>query len=70
MAFPFFYADPMFCEFVWLMLKQRAFMLKRVFKTQQLQLLYDHQELACTSKGSPRRVNMNEMSFRNIYGTM
>ena len=44
-------------------------MLEKVFKTEQFQLLCDHQELSCTPKDPPGRVNMNEMSFRNIYGT-
>ena len=43
-------------------------MLERVFKTPKHQFLRDHQELACTPKDPPRLVNMNETSFRNIYG--
>ena len=43
-----------------------AYMLERVFKTQQFQLLCDCQELACTSKDSNRRVNIKETSFRNM----
>ena len=27
-----------------------------------------HQELACTPKAAPRRVDIKEVSFRNIYG--
>ena len=43
-------------------------MLERVFQIHQFQLLCDHQELAITPKGPPRRVSMKEMSFSNIYG--
>ena len=39
------------------------------FQLQQIQLLCDHQELACTPKDPPRRVNMKGMSFRNVYRT-
>ena len=45
-------------------------MLERVFRIHQFQLLCDHQELASTPKGPPRRVSMKEMSFRNIYGNI
>ena len=45
-------------------------MLESVLKTQRVQNLCDHQELACTPKDPPRRVNMKETSFRNVYGTI
>ena len=40
------------------------------FKAQHFRLLYEHHVLACTPKDPPRRVNKNEMSFRNIDGTI
>ena len=40
------------------------------FQLQQGQLLCDHHELARTPKDPPRRVNMNEMGFRDIYETI
>ena len=41
---------------------------KQICSSRQIQLLCYNQELACTPNDPPRRVNMNEMSFRNIYG--
>ena len=35
----------------------------RFFQFHQIALLCDHQELACTSKDPPRRVDMKEMSL-------
>ena len=35
----------------------------RFYQFHQIQLLCDHQELACTSKDPPRRVDMKEMSL-------
>ena len=41
------------------------------FQFHQIALLCDHQELACTSKDPPRRVDMKDMSliflYKNIY---
>ena len=59
-----------FLRFVLTDVKKQAYMLERIFKTQQLQLLCDHHELACTPKDPLRRVNMKEMSFRSIHGTI
>ena len=43
----------------------------RFFQFHQIALLCDHQELACTSKDPPRRVDMKDMSliflYKNIY---
>ena len=43
----------------------------RFFQFHQIALLRDHQELACTSKDPPRRVDMKDMSliflYKNIY---
>ena len=50
------------------MLEYQAYMVERVFRFHQFQLLCDHQGLACTPKRPPRRVDMKEMSFRNIDG--
>ena len=43
-------------------------MLDTLFRIHQFQLLCDHQALACTPKGPPRRVSVKEMSFGNISG--
>ena len=43
----------------------------RFFQFHQIALLCDHQELACTSKDPPRRVDMKKMSlivFYKIFG--
>ena len=39
----------------------------RFYKFHQISLLCDHQELACTPKDPPRRVDMNEMSLIYFY---
>ena len=46
----------------------QAYMLDRVFWLHQLNILCDQQELACTPTGQPHRVDMKEMSCRNMYG--
>ena len=43
---------------------------RETFQNSTISTLCDHQELACTPQDPLRRVNMNEMSFRNIYGTI
>ena len=41
---------------------------KQICSSRQIQLLCYNQELACTPNDPPRRVNMNETNFRNMYG--
>ena len=43
---------------------------KQICSSRQIQLLCYNQELACTPNDPPRRVNMNETNFKNIYGTI
>ena len=42
----------------------------RSYRFHQIPLLCDHQALACTPKDPPRRVDMKEMSFKHIHGTI
>ena len=46
-----------------------AYILERLYRIHQIQLLGDHQELACTPKDPPRRVSMTQMSFRFVMET-
>ena len=41
----------------------------KYFQFHQIALLCDHQELACTSKDPPRRVDMKEMSLFSFIRT-
>ena len=41
---------------------------KQICSSRQIQLLCYNQELACTPNDPPRRVNMNETNFKNMYG--
>ena len=41
----------------------------RSYQFHQISFLCEHHDLACTLKDPPRRVDMNEMSFRNVYRT-
>ena len=47
-----------------------AYILERLYRIHQIQLLCDHQELAYTPKDPPWRVSMTQMSFRIIYGNI
>ena len=53
--------------FVWMLLEYDT----RFYRFHEIALLCDHQELACTSKDPPRRVDMKDMSliflYKNIY---
>ena len=59
------------CHFgiFWMMLEEQAYVLERVFRIHEFQLLCDHQALTCTPKDPPRRVCMQERSYRNIFRT-
>ena len=52
------------CEF-WIfgMLLEDHIGMQGLYKFHEISLLCDHQELACTPKDPPRRVNMNERSL-------
>ena len=52
-----------------LMLEYQAYMLECVFWLHQLQVLCDHQELAYTPKGPPRRVDVNLYEFQTYLWT-
>ena len=42
----------------------------RFYQFHQIPLLCDHQDLACTTKDPPRRVDMNERSLISFYKTI
>ena len=56
------------CEF-WIfgMLLEYYIGMQGFYKFHKISLLCDHQELACTPKDPPRRVDMNEMSLICFY---